>query len=108
LPAAQAKNPRPLATLEKGAVYLENDKRERKATGRYYTPEYILKYIVQHTVGPVLERKFDELAPQLRDTQKRYRQSKARAEAKGENPLKFWNNEDMRHLADTCLDLKVL
>ena len=45
-----------LATLPKGDVYLENDKRERKATGSYYTPDYIVKYIVEHTVGPVLER----------------------------------------------------
>ncbi len=33
-------------TLERGTVYLENDKRERKATGSYYTPDYIVKYIV--------------------------------------------------------------
>ncbi|MGC9522081.1 MAG: hypothetical protein ACP5HG_09390, partial [Anaerolineae bacterium] len=37
-------------TLERGAVYLENDRRERKATGSYYTPDYIVKYIVRHTV----------------------------------------------------------
>ena len=28
-------------TLSKGAVYLENDRRERKATGSYYTPDTI-------------------------------------------------------------------
>ncbi len=30
------------------------DKGERKATGSYYTPDYIVQYIVEHTVGPVL------------------------------------------------------
>jgi type I restriction-modification system DNA methylase subunit len=35
-------------------VELLNDKGERKATGSYYTPDYIVKYIVEETVGPVL------------------------------------------------------
>ena len=35
-------------------VSLVNDKGERKATGSYYTPDYIVQYIVEHTVGPVL------------------------------------------------------
>ena len=35
-------------------VDLLNDKGERKATGSYYTPDYIVKYIVDQTVGPVL------------------------------------------------------
>ena len=38
-----------------GQVYLVTDKGERKATGSYYTPDYIVQYIVEHTVGPVLE-----------------------------------------------------
>jgi hypothetical protein len=33
---------------------LLNDKGERKATGSYYTPDYIVKYIVDQTVTPVL------------------------------------------------------
>jgi hypothetical protein len=37
-------------------VDLANDKGERKATGSYYTPDYIVKYIVEQTVRPVLER----------------------------------------------------
>ena len=41
--------------VEFGDVYLETDKGERKATGSYYTPGYIVEYIVEHTVGPVLD-----------------------------------------------------
>jgi hypothetical protein len=49
-----------LSSPEEGwAVGLVNDKGERKATGSYYTPDYIVKYIVEHTVGPVLERAID-------------------------------------------------
>ena len=33
--------------LEKGDVYIENSKHERKATGSYYTPHYIVEYIVK-------------------------------------------------------------
>lgn len=38
-----------------GRVELVNDKGERKATGSYYTPDYIVEYIVQHTLDPILE-----------------------------------------------------
>ncbi|MBI1880068.1 MAG: Eco57I restriction-modification methylase domain-containing protein, partial [Chloroflexi bacterium] len=38
-----------------GQVYLTTDKGERKVTGSYYTPDYIVKYIVEQTVRPVLE-----------------------------------------------------
>lgn len=107
-PAKKVK--KPLATIAKGDVYLENDKRERKATGSYYTPDYIVKYIVRHTVGPVLDRKFDELTPRLRDAQRDYRQAKALAERKGEDPEKFWTNPDrqMQVLVNDCLNVRVL
>ncbi len=36
-------------------VALVNDKGERKATGSYYTPDYIVKYMVDRTVRPALE-----------------------------------------------------
>jgi len=35
-------------------VALLNDKGERHATGSYYTPDYIVKYMVDATLGPVL------------------------------------------------------
>ncbi len=34
--------------IEGESVHLENDRGERKATGSYYTPDYIVKYIVSH------------------------------------------------------------
>ena len=40
---------------EAGRVELLTDKGERKATGSYYTPDYIVQYIVEQTVGPVLD-----------------------------------------------------
>ncbi len=35
-------------------IDLLNDKGERHATGSYYTPDYIVQYMVEQTVGPVL------------------------------------------------------
>ena len=40
-----------------GAVYLLTDKGERKATGSYYTPDYIVRYIVENTLAPLCEDK---------------------------------------------------
>jgi hypothetical protein len=36
------------------SVALVDDKGERKATGSYYTPDYIVKFMVDQTVGPAL------------------------------------------------------
>jgi type I restriction-modification system DNA methylase subunit len=41
-----------------GRVYLVTDRGERKATGSYYTPDYIVKYIVEQTLGPLLDETF--------------------------------------------------
>jgi len=39
---------------EGAQLVLKTDKAERKATGTYYTPDYIVKYIVEQTVGPLV------------------------------------------------------
>lgn len=41
-------------TRQPGDLYLTTDKGERKATGSYYTPDYIVEYIVENTLGPVV------------------------------------------------------
>ena len=114
---------KPLATLAKGEVYLKNDKQERKATGSYYTPDYIVKYIVRHTVGPVLDRKFKDCEARLHKAQKGYRDYAKLVEARrksltpspspsrrGEqdSPLTYWNTAEMQQLVDDCLNVRVL
>jgi hypothetical protein len=66
---------------KKGEIYLENDKHERKATGSYYTPDHIVKYIVEHAVGPVLKEKFEAMRPELREAQQKHRAFFDRQEA---------------------------
>lgn len=46
--------------VRKGQIYLVTDKGERKATGSYYTPDYIVNYIVKNTIGPVVDEKWKE------------------------------------------------
>jgi hypothetical protein len=36
-------------------IDLFNDKGERKVSGSYYTPDFVVEYMVEQTVGPVLE-----------------------------------------------------
>ena len=37
-----------------GQIYLATDKGERKSTGSYYTPEYVVQYMVEQTLNPLL------------------------------------------------------
>jgi len=45
---------------EKDQLYLETHKGERKATGSFYTPEFVVENIVSSALGPVLEDKWDQ------------------------------------------------
>lgn len=47
--------------IEKGGIYLSQDALERKETGAYYTPEDVVEYIVENTVG----KKIEELRMEL-------------------------------------------
>ncbi len=98
--------------IHKGELYLENDKHERKASGSYYTPDYIVKYIVQNTVGPALDAKLEGLRPKLREAQKAYHAAVERQKAfqkmgqKGDDPEK--TAYTFRALVDDLFDLRVL
>ncbi len=77
LAEAQKNNSRPLKDKQgneriykQGSIYLENDRRERKATGSYYTPDYIVQYIVEQTIGPILDEKLNTLIVVFRDAQR--------------------------------------
>ena len=98
--------------IRKGHPYLENDKRERKATGSYYTPDHIVTYIVEYTVGPVLQEKFEVIRPRLREAQRQRRAFFERQEGFRKQGLKPEpdNKVDLigRELVDALFDLKIL
>jgi len=52
-----------IETVEEGELYVVNDDGERKATGAYYTPDYVVSYIVEETVDPLL----DDIKTELED-----------------------------------------
>jgi len=57
---ADANGKKVLDSVKPGELYLVTDKGERKATGSYYTPDYIVKYIIENTLGPIVEMKKEE------------------------------------------------
>ncbi|WKZ15733.1 MAG: Eco57I restriction-modification methylase domain-containing protein [Candidatus Jettenia caeni] len=104
---------------EKGEIYIENSKHERKATGSYYTPHYIAEYIVKNTVGPVLETRFQKAQEILSALEILY--EKQRKQLKKPKGWKYWNHpgepqgphiDEIVKLEDgffeTVFDLKVL
>ncbi len=97
---------------KKGQVYIENDKRERKATGSYYTPDHIVKYIVEHAVGPVVEEKLEALRPRFREAQKWNKEMVELAKAKGDVVAKYETGpavtEKWGNLVKEFFDIKVL
>ncbi len=107
----------PTPAVRKGEVYLSNDKAERKATGSYYTPDPIVEYIVEHTVGPVLEEKLEALKPELDKASKTYHRHLANAKnnpgilPSGSEPRAFAAAKtyaEHRALVDQVFDMKVL
>jgi len=54
-----------IATYNPGQVYLLNHKGERRASGSYYTPNHIVDYIVESTLGPICRRIDDALHAEL-------------------------------------------
>ena len=78
------------------------------------TFDYIVKYIVRYTVGPVLDRKFAELEKRLRDAQRGYRkyarlvEARHKSTGRDESAAVYWNSQEMRNLVDDCLNVRVL
>ena len=84
--ASELKEDKVIGRKQIGDVYIENSKHERKATGSYYTPHYVVSYIVKNTVGAVLDEKLksaDKLLAELEDATKALRKQSAPVSIKG-------------------------
>ncbi|MFH1702174.1 MAG: TaqI-like C-terminal specificity domain-containing protein [Nitrospirota bacterium] len=62
--------------IRAGEIYLVTDKGERKATGSYYTPDYIVKYIVENTIGPLVEEKRKKVSEKVEELREKIKGSK--------------------------------
>jgi len=98
--------------IHKGALYLENDKRERKASGSYYTPDHIVAYIVENAVGPVLREKFEALRPKLREAQQKRKAFFDKQKALAKNGItpepESKADLDTENIVGQLFDIKVL
>ncbi len=54
-PATEVSVADAVETVDSGGLYVVNDEGERKATGAYYTPDYVVTYIVEETVDPLID-----------------------------------------------------
>ncbi|MBD2134349.1 Eco57I restriction-modification methylase domain-containing protein [Sphaerospermopsis sp. FACHB-1094] len=91
-----------------GKVHLENDKGERKATGSYYTPDYIVKYIVSHTLKPSLEERkqqFADLMTQINQIQENLKDGRLGVQSR--NGLQKDLQRLERTAQNTLLDIKI-
>jgi len=93
-----------LRTYQTGEVYLETDKGERKATGSYYTPHYIVQYIVRNTLEPLIEEKRKEIQRTKQELGKKVKQSRGYNRETYEKQLHKIGNR----LIDAILSIKVL
>jgi len=51
-------------TVDQGSLYVTNDEGERKATGAYYTPDYVVNHIVEETIAPLIDDIREDLVDQ--------------------------------------------
>ncbi|OYR73485.1 Eco57I restriction-modification methylase domain-containing protein [Halorubrum ezzemoulense] len=63
-PASEVTAAEAVEIVEEGGLYVVNDEGERKATGAYYTPDYVVTYIVEETVDPLINEIDEDLREQ--------------------------------------------
>ncbi|NTU79530.1 MAG: hypothetical protein HGA45_09025 [Chloroflexales bacterium] len=109
-----------LAEKPDGTLELRHTREERKSSGSYYTPDYIVAYIVEQAVGPVLEeraKRFAAIMERLpaarreleRATANEGNQRVSIQTAKATSDAARTRVADMEHEAvETLLDLKIL
>jgi hypothetical protein len=74
----------PPRRAREGEIYLVTDRGQRKATGSYYTPKYVVSYIIEHTIGPLVAEAAEEVL--------RLREDVDRKIAKHRRTLREWQN----------------
>jgi len=106
-PLSEVSESRRLGVVREGELYLENDKGQRKATGSYYTPDYIVKYIVANTLGPIMDEREAAFAAAMAEWEA-YRKKLTRAEKRAGARLPRRELEQLEAKAINCLlDIKV-
>ena len=90
--------------IQAGEIYLVTDKGERKATGSYYTPGYIVNYIIENTLGPLVEEKRKKVSENIEEIKEKIKWSRGTNREFHEKELTKVEGS----LIDEILSLKVL
>ena len=64
---------------ETAEVYLQTDKGERRATGSYYTPDHIVAYIVDKTLGPLCRDISQQLTAEVAGIEEKRKKARGKA-----------------------------
>jgi len=122
-PESGVPNPRPIhgqppRMVSEGEIYLATDRGERKATGSYYTPKYIVQYIVENTVGPLTEEaekqvramrpEVDKDIAELKRKRREWEKSSAPSATKQITDFDRLIEKQKRRLLEPYLSLKIL
>ncbi len=91
-----------------GKVELINDKGERKATGSYYTPDYIVEYIVRNTLDPILDRRGEDYAAAMEQVTRLRRKLQKEGNPATVRHLRDELHEAERAAREAFLGIKVL
>jgi len=106
------KYPEKKIAYKKYDLYLANDNGERKTTGSYYTPEYIVNFIVENTLDPLIKEAQDivkSLKPQVDSEIAKWQ--KLKEQKQNLEPTAKYNKkmeEERERLLEPYLSLKVL
>ncbi|MBA7596796.1 hypothetical protein ES703_03786 [subsurface metagenome] len=110
--APAGKHPSKKVAYGKGDLYLANDKGERKVSGSYYTPEYIVNYIVENTLDSLVKEAQDKtktIKPKVDEAIAK--QQKLKEQKQGLEPTEKYDRaiaEEREWLLEPYLSLKVL
>lgn len=104
--------------VQPGEVYLVTNRGERKATGSYYTPRYIVNYIVENTLAPLVNKAAEQVAQlrpeveeeiqQLQGKQRKWQRSGMPDADKEVARLQEQIEQQKRRLLEPYLSIKVL
>ncbi len=110
--ARASEYPNKNVAYRKGEIYLVNDKGERKASGSYYTPEYIVNYIVENTLDPLVreaQEKAKALKPEVNKAVAEWQKHKKEKQS-SEPAIKYDRKiaQERDRLLEPYLSLKIL
>jgi len=104
VPSSEAGKGKVVERIPAGQVYPVTDRGERKATGSYYTPDYIVKYIVEQTLGPLADAQAEAVESEIAALKAKNKGGARRTKAYQEELARLQNSFADRVLALNTLD----